>query len=132
MEAGTKQRTLEETVKAEKPKAVETSEREQTNFDLVTSGKNNEIEWREENWSQEQEEADSLYDPDDESCTDTPSFSAWLVTAFLLLVPVVNLIVLFEWATGNTKYSIRVNFAKAMIPEVLAVYVALAIGIVFI
>ena len=53
----------------------------------------------------------------------------WVGTVLLLLVPTVNLAVLFEWASGHTRHPIRVNFARAMIPAVLAVYAVLAVGI---
>lgn len=136
MEAGTNQMIIGKTVQAEEPKKfldkTDVTETEQKNFALEDTKKNKEKNWREENWCQDPEDVDVLIDPDDETCTDVPSFGAWLATIFLLLVPAINLMVLFEWATGNTKYSIRVNFAKAMILAVITVYLVLAIGIVFI
>lgn len=77
-------------------------------------------EEEDESWIQDQEEDERF-----------PSFFSWLGTVLLMILPAVNLIVLFEWASGNTSYSIRVNFAKAMIPAILAVYAVLAIGILF-
>ena len=67
-------------------------------------------------------------DPEEEEGV-SPSFLGWVGTVLLLLVPAANLVVLFEWASGHTKYPIRVNFARAMIPAVLAFYAVLAVGI---
>lgn len=69
-----------------------------------------------------------LRDPEEEEGV-FPSFLGWVGTVLLLLVPAANLVVLFEWASGHTKYPIRVNFARAMIPALLAFYAVLAVGI---
>lgn len=78
----------------------------------------------------EREETEAwLRDPEGGEETAGPSFLSWVGTVLLLLVPAVNLAVLFEWASGHTRHPIRVNFARAMIPAVLAVYAVLAVGI---
>ena len=69
-----------------------------------------------------------LRDPEEEE-GEFPSFLGWVGTVLLLLMPAVNLAILFEWASGHTKYPIRVNFARAMIPAVLAFYAVLVVGI---
>ncbi|MBB6024101.1 putative membrane protein YqjE [Paenibacillus sp. JGP012] len=40
------------------------------------------------------------------------SFGSWMLTLFLLMIPLVNLIMLFVWAFGGSNPS-KANFAKA-------------------
>lgn len=41
------------------------------------------------------------------------SVGEWLLTLFLLIIPVVNIVLLFVWAFGAERYKCRQNFAKA-------------------
>ncbi|MDM5277974.1 hypothetical protein QUF95_11305 [Paenibacillus silvae] len=51
------------------------------------------------------------------------SFGSWMLTLFLMMIPLVNLIMLFVWAFGGSNPS-KANFAKASLMWAL-------IGIVF-
>lgn len=39
--------------------------------------------------------------------------SAWMLTLFLVCIPIVNLIMLIIWACGDKGRDVRVNFARA-------------------
>jgi len=57
------------------------------------------------------------------SQTQNPEMSVgeWVLTIFILALPLVGLIMLFVWAFGNDQYKSRQNFAKASLIWLLIV-----------
>jgi len=63
-----------------------------------------------------------------EGLTETVTVGEWFITMLLMIIPLVNIILLFTWAFGgNTKIS-KSNWAKARLIWMLITFV---IGILF-
>lgn len=60
------------------------------------------------------------------------SVGNWLLTTFLMCIPVINLILLFVWAFGSNTEVSKSNWAKAaLIWMVLGIVLTVAIGVLF-
>ncbi|WP_454192444.1 hypothetical protein [Paenibacillus sp. Marseille-Q7038] len=57
------------------------------------------------------------------------SVKSWMLTMFLLAIPIVNIILLFVWAFGRVANPSKANYAKAYL---LWIGIVIAIYIVFI
>lgn len=61
------------------------------------------------------------------------SVKSWMLTMFLLAIPIVNIVLLFVWAFGRVANPSKTNYAKAYLlwmAIVIAIYIVL-IGIYF-
>lgn len=57
------------------------------------------------------------------------SFGSWMLTLFLMMIPIVNIIMLFVWAFGNSNPS-KANYAKAALLWAaigLVIYILIAV-----
>lgn len=57
------------------------------------------------------------------------SVGDWMLTIFLMVIPIVNLVMLFVWAFGNNTPKSKANWAKA---SLLWVLICSALAIVFV
>lgn len=51
----------------------------------------------------------------------------WLVTSLILIIPIVNIVMLFVWAFGDSANKNKANYAKASLLMILIVIVLYAI-----
>ncbi|MCR5417039.1 MAG: hypothetical protein K6E79_09610 [Pseudobutyrivibrio sp.] len=59
---------------------------------------------------------------------ETVSLGEWMLTYLLMLIPIVNIVMLFVWAFGNSKES-KKNWARAtLIWYVIAIVIGIALG----
>ncbi|WP_211746849.1 hypothetical protein [Paenibacillus sp. Marseille-Q4541] len=75
---------------------------------------------------------DSYYKSETEKAPGAPvvSVKSWMLTIFLLAIPIVNIILLFVWGFGNNTNPSKANYAKASLlwmAIVLAIYLIIFI-----
>lgn len=56
------------------------------------------------------------------------SFKDWMLTIFLLAIPVVNLVLLFVWAFGGNTSASKSNYAKAALVWML---IGIVLSVIF-
>lgn len=83
------------------------------------------------NYESDKDKNDEIIDEPEEVISG-PAFSSWLVTAIMILIPILNCFYIFEVASGHTKHPEKINFAKAMIPWMILFYIGVFVALLLI
>lgn len=106
------------------------------NNNMFNQGQQNDFQ-NQQNYQQQpyQQPYQQSYQPMGDNLEEPVSFGEWMITYLIMMIPCVNIIMMFVWAFGNGKKS-KSNYFKAslvwaLIATVISIVIMIAFGAAF-